>query len=456
MLRTLIPLEGADRRLISDARHTISAASLLRAPATPTLVDQFYGQSVLLALPDQVSTIAALVQLDGLARRIILWPYAELTSISAAVLETGEVGVTVKEWPAFDPVETGCSAGNEPPSGQRSATGRLETEWILLTSGTTSEPKLVQHTLHSLTHHLQGRKPLSPNISWATFYDIRRYGGLQVMLRSLIGGTSLLLTSGSENLDAFLRRAGAAGTTHFLGTPSHWRRVLLTSAANQIQPSYVRLSGEVIDQSILNRLREAYPTAQIVHAFASTEAGLGFEVTDGQAGFPQDCLGWNEDTRADLCIAEGTLRFRSEGNAARYLGGMPLIDATGYVDTGDGVSLRGGRYYFTGRRGGVINVGGSKVYPEEVEEVINLHPSVDVSVVAGRHNAITGAVVVAQVISHDAELECGGAGSRNTRLRAEIRALCRSRLEPYKVPAIITFTADLRITSGGKLGRQIG
>ena len=50
-----------------------------------------------------------------------------------------------------------------------------------------------------------------------------------------------------------------------------------------------------------------------------------------------------------------------------------LTDSEGFVDTGDMVELRGDRYYFVGRRGGIINIGGLKVHPEEIEAVINRH-----------------------------------------------------------------------------------
>ena len=75
-------------------------------------------------------------------------------------------------------------------------------------------------------------------------------------------------------------------------------------------------------------------------------------------------------------IEDGSLRIRSTRTARRYLGGerAALADADGFVDTGDMVELRGDRYYFVGRAGGIINVGGLKVHPEEVEAVINRHP----------------------------------------------------------------------------------
>src|SRR5215469_7789308 len=64
--------------------------------------------------------------------------------------------------------------------------------------------------------------------------------------------------------------------------------------------------------------------------------------------------------------------------------------SNGWVDTGDLVELRGDRYFFMGRRGGIINVGGQKVHPEEVEAVINRHPAVHSSLVKARKSPVMG------------------------------------------------------------------
>ena len=115
---------------------------------------------------------------------------------------------------------------------------------------------------------------------------------------------------------------------------------------------------------------------------------------------------------------------------------------------------REGRYYFMGRRGGVINVGGLKVHPEEVEAVINAHPWVRMSLVRSRRNAITGAIVTAEVV-----LAPGGAG-RGTPPAAEVltRELtdrCRRYLAPHKVPAMIRFVQTLEVSPSGKLVRPV-
>ena len=114
---------------------------------------------------------------------------------------------------------------------------------------------------------------------------------------------------------------------------------------------------------------------------------------------------------ARMEIVDGSLRIRSPRGAPRYIGREmpPLRDEDGFVDTGDMIEQRGDRCHFIGRRGGVINVGGAKVHPEEVEAVINRQAGVRMSLVKARRNPIAGALVVADVV-----LDGGGPKKRRS------------------------------------------
>jgi acyl-coenzyme A synthetase/AMP-(fatty) acid ligase len=318
----------------------------------------------------------------------------------------------------------------------------------MLTSGTTGAPKLVAHDLVGLTGIFSDAPPAGEIQNWATFYDIRRYGGLQIFLRAISGAGSLTLPGASEAVDDFLDRAIARGVTHISGTPSHWRRVLMSRAAARFAPAYVRLSGEIADDAVLGALKELFPKARVGHAYASTEAGVGFEVNDGQAGFPASLLGERGDGFA-MKIEDGSLRIRSSRAARRYLGrnAPELRDENGFIDTGDMIEQRDERCYFVGRRGGVINVGGAKVHPEEVEAVINAQTGVRMSLVKARKNPIAGAIVVAEVV-----LESAAADEEI--VRDAILSACRAELAPYKTPAMIRFVPKLEVTAAGKLARD--
>jgi acyl-coenzyme A synthetase/AMP-(fatty) acid ligase len=383
-----------------------------------------------------------LIELDGVARRLILCT-PDLTSQQlAGVSAEAEADVRLDQ----------TSAQPVPQIIQRRRT--QETEWILLTSGTTGVPKLVVHSFDSLAGALP-RHPASVRpMVWSTFYDIRRYGGLQIYLRAVLSGSPLVLSSAGEPTREFLARAGAAGVTHISGTPSHWRRALMSGETALIAPEYVRLSGEVADQTVLDALRAAYPKARVAHAFASTEAGVAFDVNDGLAGFPADLVG-KAGGAIEMKVEDGTLRIRSGRTAARYLGAAAtqLAAGDGYVDTGDLVELADGRYYFRGRKGGIINVGGLKVYPEEVESVLNADPRVRMSLVKARRNPLTGSLVVAEVVLADSQ-ESSDA-TTTEKVKSDLLNACRRVLAAHKVPALLRFVPALEMTAAGKLVRPV-
>ena len=209
------------------------------------------------------------------------------------------------------------------------------------------------------------------------------------------------------------------------------------------------LSGEIADRAILDALRATYPRAVIAHAYASTEAGVGFEVTDGREGFPAALLDANGEV--ELRLRDGSLHVRSKRTATAYIGrdDLKLLDDNGFVDTDDMVEQKGDRCFFKGRRTGVINVGGLKVLPEEVEQVINEHSKVRMSRVSARRNPIMGDLIIAEVTPKSAVT-----ASESGALETEILDLCRARLPRHMVPVTIRFVPAIDILASGKLARH--
>jgi acyl-coenzyme A synthetase/AMP-(fatty) acid ligase len=443
--------------VIVGAFHGHGASVELRALQTGTIIaglQQLRGRNVMLATRGQLPSALALIELDGIARRVVLCTpdlTAEQFASAAATSEADAIVLDAESPFASSPLEKYFTSPTPLGITLREELPALESEWILLTSGTTGLPKLVLHSFETLAGALP-RQPTSQRpMVWSTFYDIRRYGGLQMYLRAVLAGAQMVLSSAGESTRDFLTRGASVGVTHISGTPSHWRKALMSGEARIISPEYVRLSGEVADQTVLDQLKATYPQARVAHAFASTEAGVGFEVNDGKAGFPAEFIG-GKGGSIEMKVQDGTLWIRSGRTAARYLGDSEalLAKADGFVDTGDMVELRGGRYYFRGRRGGIINVGGLKVYPEEVEAVLNADPRVRMSLVKARRNPITGAIVAADVVlTPDQNPDEATAQA----LKDELLAACRDNLAAHKVPAMLRFVPSLELTAAGKLVR---
>jgi acyl-CoA synthetase (AMP-forming)/AMP-acid ligase II len=453
-------LGTSGRRFLTDAALRISlgdladATSLVAADGDGETCDELTGASVLVATSDQLATVLTLIELDGVASRLVLCPPDLAQAHLPFVIATAGIDAVVvdRAAPVRDalrgPRRLICDPAGLMPRLTPSGPGRTQapTEWVLFTSGTTSRPKMVLHDFASLAAPISSATAIEQGAVWSTFYDIRRYGGLTILLRALLDGGSMVLSDAAEKVDDFLLRAARDGVTHISGTPSHWRRALMSEAARRFAPNYVRLSGEVADQPLLDRLQAVFRGANVAHAFASTEAGVAFSIADGMEGFPARLL--DEPGPVELRVEDGSLRIRSRRAALRYLGddAPRLAGDDGFVDTGDMVELRGDRYRFVGRREGIINIGGLKVHPEEVEAVINTHEGVRMSRVFGRKSPITGAIVVADVVAAAAEGDS---------LRSDLLTLCRDRLARHKVPVAIRFVPSLDILPTGKLARRI-
>ncbi len=438
-------------RTLSDARRTASLTTIAGKTCLKGRLAELSGRSVLLAASSQFLSALAMLEIDGVARRMLLCPPDLDDSHIQTLVADAEIDAIVTDQPerfAETGVELVVTLEEQLQSASPAQTERA-TEWLMLTSGTLGAPKIVRHTLEGLTGAIVAGGPEGASRPvWATFYDIRRYGGLQIFLRAIVGGGSMVLSEPVEALADYVARLREAAVTHISGTPSHWRKLLMSGAASAFSPKYVRLSGEIADQAVLDGLRQAFPAASIGHAYASTEAGVGFAVNDGLEGFPASLIGTKGDV--EMKVVDGSLRIRSRRAAHAYVGrqAAALTDAEGFVDTGDMVELRGNRYHFVGRRGGIINIGGLKVHPEEIEAVINRRDEVRMARVRARKSPITGAIVVADVVLTDA---CEPAQAEE--IRKKIIADCRASLAPYKVPAMIKFVDRLEITAAGKLAR---
>ena len=266
-----------------------------------------------------------------------------------------------------------------------------------------------------------------------------------------------------------LTRLAARGVTHISGTPSHWRKALMSAAIGRFLPSYVRLSGEIADQAVLDSLRRAFPDASIGHAYASTEAGVVYILRDGKAGFPAAWLDTGIEGVA-LRIADGVLEIRNPRSMLSYAGGeKPPYTADGWLVTGDLVERIGKRVHFCGRADAQVRVDGMTVAPERIEQLLLQVPGVQEAVVhpipatASTAGARTPPVWSPQGSDRGFELSPGNAnalaadviaapGTAPEVLKAEIGRHFAS-LAQAEQPRLIRLVPSIDLTRSGKKAR---
>ena len=322
----------------------------------------------------------------------------------------------------------------------------LKTNWLLTTSGTTGSPKIVSHTIESLSR-TTAKRCSCYQLTWGLLYDPSRFAGFQVVLQAIMADAKLIVPSPSLDFERKIEYLAANGCNALSATPSLWRKILMARSKKQLHLKQITLGGEIADQRVLNSLIKLFPTASITHIFASTEAGVGFAVKDVKAGFP---LSWLEKGIRDveLRISDtGTLCLRNTHLNQQYLGGVGSIaDSEGWIDTGDSVKVKGDRVLFKGRLNGAINIAGNKVVPEEVEARILEVKGVHLVLVRGKNSSIAGALVEALVVPTPEVKEYSA-------LIKSIKQYCIQVLPSFKVPAFVRIVDELPIGAAGKIKR---
>jgi acyl-CoA synthetase (AMP-forming)/AMP-acid ligase II len=329
------------------------------------------------------------------------------------------------------------------PAGGRT---RLEFETVppevtVATSGTSGPPKLVHHSWDSLlsaarlAEHWHG-------LGWLLVYDATRWAGMQVWMQAMLTGGQLVVPA-SRDPDVVARAVADETLAILPATPTLLRRLLTSGDAAILAKASaslerITLGGEAADAALLERAHEVFPNAKITQVYATTELGEVYRVTDGRAGFPTTWLG--------RALPGGVrLSLRSDGELL-----VRLSRDTAEVGTGDLVERHGDRYEFTGRRSDVIVVGGAKVYPKRVEEVIRAVPGVADVRIYGVPSGITGELVAGEIVLAEPLLEPASPDS----IRAAVLATCRESLEPHSVPRILDIVSEIAMTAAGKTPRR--
>ena len=424
-----------ERTLVIDDDEEYTAAQLLTAAqAIRGNHAELASSCVAVQFANALQTIIHLIALDGFAARILLLSPELTGSPLESITRSANADFLVH------------GNGLRPLFPQQAfISEKNHTEWLFTTSGTSGTPKAFSHTLKSLSTTVNSGVTDGDCYRWGLAYQAHRFAGVQVILQALING-NVLVTSSSTDLAKQAMQFSAQRVNSLSATPSLWRSYLMQGTITSCKLLQITLGGEIADQAVLSALREQFPQARIAHIYASTEAGVGFSVTDGKAGFPEHWL--DSDSPINLRISEsGTLQIKSPGiSNSKSL--ATRLSNDGYLDTQDCVQLENGRVYFLGRSSGVINVGGNKVYPEEVESLVLSFPEIRYARVIAKPSPVLGELVSLEVQARPMSSE------EQKILKSRIITSCKNQLQKYKVPAFVRFVDELKVAESGKLDRK--
>jgi acyl-CoA synthetase (AMP-forming)/AMP-acid ligase II len=323
--------------------------------------------------------------------------------------------------------------------GPRREFDAIAAQVIVATSGTSGPPKLVDHSWDSVLAAARLAEQWH-GLAWLLVYDATRWAGIQVWVQVILTGGTLVVPA-SRDPDVVARALVAEQVAILPATPTLLRR-LLTSADRsllaQASPSRITLGGEAADGPLLDQTKAAFPAAKITQVYATTELGEVFRVADGRPGFPAAWLGRSLPGGARISTRrDGELLVQLSRDSAE-------------VGTGDLVERRGDRFEFTGRRSDVIVVGGAKVFPKRVEEILRRVPGIAEARVYGLPSAITGELVAAEVVLTDPLPESASPDN----IRTAALAVCRESLESHSVPRVLDIVKRIATTAAGKTPRR--
>jgi len=366
-------------------------------------------------------------------------PAAADPAVMAEVLAPADLGLGAEGLDTTNLVDQGRRAAGE----ERAGVSRRP--HLVLTTGTTGEPKGVRHDWDRLLRGVRRVKP-APDERWLLAYGLHQFAGLQILVHVMAAGATLVGPAPRRPREG-LRAMRELDVTHASATPTYWRFLLaeLVGDGGPV-PSLrqITLGGEAIPAPVLDQLRTTFAGASVSQIYAASEFGSTGSMKDGRAGLSVTALERGEDADTDLKVVDGELWARSRTGMLGYYGEPPIGDPDAWRPTGDLVDVVGDRVVFKGRASEIINVGGVKVHPLPIEERIGAVPGVAVARVWGRPNPMTGAIVAVDLVLTD--------GADPDRTRMAVREACLD-LPGAAQPRSIRIVEDIA-TKGSKIVRQ--
>lgn len=306
----------------------------------------------------------------------------------------------------------------------------------LYTSGTTGRPKKVSHNIETLTRGVKTGEKFKDNV-WAFAYNPTHFAGLQVFFQAFYNENPMIyiFEMDKKKIEKTLRKFNV---THISATPTFYRSIMPYFKGQVPSVERVTMGGEKFDEELGREILKIFPNAKIRNVYASTEAGSLF-AAEG------DVFKINPEISDKIKISEDN-ELLIHKDLLGYSDSFHLLDGEWYR-TGDVVEkIDENHFKFSARKTEMINIGGYKVNPHEVESEIKKIKGITDAVVKARKNRITGNILVAEV-----KVEKGIDIKEKEK---EIITTLSKKLQNWKVPRILNFVEEIEITRTGKKVRK--
>ncbi|MBD65303.1 MAG: o-succinylbenzoate--CoA ligase [Halobacteriovoraceae bacterium] len=300
---------------------------------------------------------------------------------------------------------------------------------ILFSSGSTGEPKAMIHNLDRLINTFEGKR--HKNLNMLVFLMFDHIGGLNTLFNTLSIGATIILP---ENRSP--EYIGSLIAKHKINvlpaTPTFLNMLLLADSSSELDLSSLKMityGTEPMPESLLLKLKERFPKTRLMQTFGTSETGI-VQASSRSSGSLEMKL---NDPNIEYKIVDNELWLKSKTQIMGYLNTtMESFTEDGWFKTGDMVETsKDGHIKIIGRLKEVINVGGEKVLPAEVESIVMELDFVGDCTAFGQQNALTGQMVAVDILLTEDMSEKDA--------KKAIRSHCKSKLDNFKVPAKFRF-----------------
>lgn len=297
---------------------------------------------------------------------------------------------------------------------------------VLFSSGSTGEPKAAVHDFVAILNKYKTRKQKKRMLTFLLFDHI---GGVNTLFYILSNG-GCIVTVQDRSPDEVLRTVEKYKVEVLPTSPSFLNMILLSEAYKRYDLSSlerITYGTETMPESTLRAINRVFPQVMLQQTYGLSEVGILSSQSKSSDSLWVKIGGEGFKTR----VIDGMLQIKAESAMLGYLNAPNPFTDDGWFITGDEVEIDGDYYLIKGRRSEIINVGGQKVYPAEVESIILQMDGVLDAVITGEKNPILGKIVTAKVHLTDKKETVKDFTRR-------MKIFCKDKLQPFQVPQKIT------------------